>query len=633
MNMVMFNIIGLLALTLFAAIGKRAFERQERALFAGLLSEKRMRCQAEFQLSKVDLGEAARAEDLSSDRSDKLSRPGTTMSAAAFEGSEESASFDQVRAIGQREQWLIASGEVQILPDRVLGEGGFGIVVSGLYHNTVVAVKAPKQDIARKDGINSSLPELCNELRILRRIRHPNIAFLYGACMDDTLSRLCLVLEFVDGVPLGEFVRGLPREPRGGPAEPLAGASEAGVLASSLSARSLIVFDILNVLRYLHSRQPVVVHADLKDSNVFVEERRKRSGRTYHAKVLDFGLSRVLTRRAKPLGGTLRWMAPELFSRVPPDAAADCYSFGLLAYFIATGSVPFQGWRPEHVHKRLRRNQPPSLTWPTAADELALACRPLVEQCIQPRPALRPTAQQVSDELSAALCGIVSGATGAVAEQPGTGSAGSGSRNRSSGDTGTTAEDASVGNEFQEFKGLVEVRQAGGVSVGSLVPRMGSRDLPPVQEHEVLQTGESTGGAAAPPSTVCTEVPGSARARMTHPEYEPTPMSTQTLTLSYLLLQWNVSTSGSACCWLHGALPSLDRVREELSKRPCSARHDSMFCGQCSNCGLLTMEGRALLRVLQVPGGHGQRARPRELGQHARGLSRPPSLSPSRVHA
>ncbi|CAK0816982.1 unnamed protein product [Prorocentrum cordatum] len=310
MNFVPFNIIGLMVLTLFAAIGKRSFERQERILFAGLLQEKQKRFQAEFQLSKADnTGVPSKAEGFGSE----LSVPGTTMSSAAFGDSVGPASLDQIRAIGTREKWFIAKGEVQLLPDRILGQGGFGIVVLGLYHNTMVAVKAPKQEIANKGRISSYLPALCNELRILRHIRHPSIAFLYGASIDVALNKLCLVLEFVDGVPLSKFIR--PSADKEGAVESRPGALETMGESSSQSARALIISDILNVLRYLHSRQPAVVHGDLKVSNVFVEERRSRSGQSsYHAKLLDFGLSRILTRSARPLGGTPRWMAPELLA-------------------------------------------------------------------------------------------------------------------------------------------------------------------------------------------------------------------------------------------------------------------------------------------------------------------------------
>ncbi|CAK0875567.1 unnamed protein product [Prorocentrum cordatum] len=582
-DMVPANILGLLVLTVLAAVGRRSVEMQERAMFAGLIEEKQMRFQAEFELSRVDRGQAARApraDDLGSERSAPVSLPPTTISAAAFESGAERASMDEIRAIGEREQWLIASCEVEILADRVLGEGGFGIVVAGLYHKNLVALKAPKEDIEMR----LRLPELCNELRILRRIRHPNIASFYGACFDAALTRLCLVLEFVDGAPLRPFIRDLFR----GSSRPERERHGAPDADGSASKRSPIVFDILNVLRYLHSRQPVVVHGDLKDSNVFVEERRGRSGRrSYRAKVLDFGLSRIVTVNAKSLGGTLRWMAPELCSRhkVPPDAAADCYSFGLLAYFIVTGRLPFEGESKDQVVGTLSRGQAPSLVWPAPADELARACRPVVERCIQPRPARRPAAQWISDELSAVLNQAVAGVTKAVLEALGTRAPSSESREKTS--TRTTRGTA-AGRGLKDFQGMGGLRQDSGTSVGSLFSGMVSK-MPSVPEEAVPLPGEGMGGAsAAPPDN-----PMSAQEQLVYREYKATPVSTQTLSLAYLMLQWNVPRPAASCCWVHGALQSLDKVRDELSRRPCNQSQQNTACGQCGDCALLLMPGQS----------------------------------------
>ncbi|CAK0846784.1 unnamed protein product [Prorocentrum cordatum] len=584
MGQVPFNIFGILALVALSAVGKRASERKERLLFAGLLSEKQMRFQAEFELSKVDSGGEGSAAP---------PRPGSTLSAAAFDRNAQHPSLGLIRAIGEQEQWLIASGEVQLLTDGVLGSGGFGLVVMGLYHNTPVAVKAPREDMVREGVLRSCLPALCNELRILRRIRHPNIAFLYGACLGAGLRKLCLVLELVDGVPLGAFVRG----PRGA-AEPRRGAPQASGLASSASVQSALILDILNALRHLHSRQPVVVHGDLKDSNVFVEERRRRSGRSsHHAKLLDFGLSRLVTSSAEPLGGSLRWMAPELLSRkaVPPDDAADCYSFGLLTYLILTGRLPFEDKHTKQVQKQLRRGQPrpPSLAWPAPASELARACRPAVEQCIQAAPALRPQTESVSDHLAAVLSRFAGGALERAVESPVDGVPGRGGEPLASG--GPAAADTPASGAHQELQG--PLGQAGDARVVALASDMGFGSLPHASEHRALGgspppvgepalpmlSGEALGRTAAPSR----ESPGGVQEQLASPEHRLTPLSTRALTLVLLMLEWTGPTARGACCWLHGALRHVDTVREELRSWPCKGGLGVAVCGQCDTCGLL----------------------------------------------
>merc|ERR1740123_1115429 len=93
-------------------------------------------------------------------------------------------------------------------------------------------------------------------------------------------------------------------------------------------------------LVYLHARRPPIVHGDLKGSNIFVEHRALGP----HAKLLDFGLARVLSRQIEPLGGTLRWAAPEVFARGVPTPAADVFSFDRVLFFVVVGKKPLQNY-------------------------------------------------------------------------------------------------------------------------------------------------------------------------------------------------------------------------------------------------------------------------------------------------
>ncbi|CAE8634049.1 unnamed protein product [Polarella glacialis] len=111
----------------------------------------------------------------------------------------------QICELGCMEHWLLDWDDMAIPEERIyLGRGGFGVVLLAELHGCQVAVKLPKV----LDGAvpARALPTFANELRMLRRLRHPNIVLFYGAAIEPDLGVLALVSEFVDGTTLQSAV-------------------------------------------------------------------------------------------------------------------------------------------------------------------------------------------------------------------------------------------------------------------------------------------------------------------------------------------------------------------------------------------------------------------------------------------
>jgi len=110
--------------------------------------------------------------------------------------------------------------------------------------------------------------------------------------------------------------------------------------------RSIILLQIARGLQYLHSRNPAVVHGDLKAANVLISNNGE-------ARIADFGLSRATDISSAGystgwrVAGNARWQAPELLQdsdsgQLPQRTKeSDVFAFGRVMIEIYTGEVPF----------------------------------------------------------------------------------------------------------------------------------------------------------------------------------------------------------------------------------------------------------------------------------------------------
>mmetsp|Transcript_154988 Transcript_154988/g.496761 ORF Transcript_154988/g.496761 Transcript_154988/m.496761 type:complete len:2043 (-) Transcript_154988:113-6241(-) len=294
-------------------------------------------------------------------------------------------SLRNIQRQGSKESWLLNPTRVQVDADAAtVGEGGFGTVVKGTLYGAVVALKLPKTSNGEihSELINAA-NSLSNELRVLRHVWHPNIVRFYGSCIDPGSAGMVIVLEMIEGVQLDTF------------------ACDDDTRELNPRGKHQLLLDIASALRYLHAQKPVIVHGDLKGSNILVE--LWLSGP--RAKLLDFGLSRLLTKKANPLGGTVAWMAPEVIrgrSGGPPAPSADVFSFGRLAFMVVVGRRPLTDKTAEEVLQDVRHLTITPLQWPLDAEMVPLQeeCQTLAERCLTIRALMRPSIIDVCARLS-----------------------------------------------------------------------------------------------------------------------------------------------------------------------------------------------------------------------------------------
>ncbi|KAJ0713716.1 putative protein kinase RLK-Pelle-SD-2b family [Helianthus annuus] len=108
--------------------------------------------------------------------------------------------------------------------------------------------------------------------------------------------------------------------------------------------RKKIVLDIAKGLAYLHEDcMQKIIHLDIKPQNILLDK-------DFHAKVSDFGLSKLIDRDQSQVMTTMRgtpgYMAPEWLSSVITEKV-DVYSFGIVLLEILCGRRNFDRSQPE----------------------------------------------------------------------------------------------------------------------------------------------------------------------------------------------------------------------------------------------------------------------------------------------
>lgn len=270
--------------------------------------------------------------------------------------------------------------------EKLLGKGGMGVVYQAqdLKLNRPVALKVLKPELtSNQDRVRRFL----QEARSAAAIQHPAIAQVYD--IDEVEGTTFIAMEFVEGVTVSQLISNQELD--------LTGSVEIALQAAEGLSKA---------------HRSKMIHRDIKSDNIMVT----RDG---HAKILDFGLAKLLQADTESAGthtwpnqtrtqtahtmagtvmGTIAYMSPEQARGQDLSYTSDVFSLGIVLYEMVTGELPFKGDSPlDTMHAIafdevrpitvIRKNLPPEL-------------HRIISRCLRKRPEDRYTD---SGELAADL--------------------------------------------------------------------------------------------------------------------------------------------------------------------------------------------------------------------------------------
>ncbi|CAI2366178.1 unnamed protein product [Moneuplotes crassus] len=212
---------------------------------------------------------------------------------------------------------------------KILGKGAFGKVSLALHKlaKKLVALKLLNKELIKSD---SSKDKVMQEVKILKRFRHPNVVKLYETFESD--KHIVVVMELCAGGDLLNYVRKRRR------------------LKETYA--KYIFKQIIEGIAHVHSKG--ILHRDIKLDNILLDGKGI-------IKIADFGVSRIVKNIEDKMTeqcGTPAYIAPEILrDNGYYGFACDLWSAGVVLYAMLYGTVPFKANNMQDLHKLIMKSK------------------------------------------------------------------------------------------------------------------------------------------------------------------------------------------------------------------------------------------------------------------------------------
>ncbi|EPS60161.1 hypothetical protein M569_14644, partial [Genlisea aurea] len=246
-----------------------------------------------------------------------------------------------------------------------LGKGAFKNVYKGF--DEFDGIEIAWNQVSIEDALQSPehLERLYSEVHLLRTLNHENVIRSFASWVDDERKTINMITELFTSGNLREYRNKLK--------------------SVDMKAIKNWARQILRGLDYLHTRDPPVIHRDLKCDNIFV------NGNHGQVKIGDLGFAAIMQQpTAKSLVGTPEFMAPELYDEQYTELV-DVYSFGMCMLELITCEYPYIECKNQaQIYKKVSSGiKPASLGRVTNVE-----VRRFIERCLLPA-FQRPTAAEL----------------------------------------------------------------------------------------------------------------------------------------------------------------------------------------------------------------------------------------------